>query len=87
MTIPIVPAPPRFKPSANSNRPMRLATLNAAIAADSPDDILRNAALRSLGSLGDDKAVPVLREWAAIGKAHAVALPPLSPAWRASKGQ
>jgi HEAT repeat protein len=48
--------------------PDALATLNAAIAADSPDDILRNAALRSLGSLGDDKAVPVLREWVAIGK-------------------
>ena len=42
--------------------------LNAAITTDSPDDILRNAALRALGPLGDDKAVPVLHEWSAIGK-------------------
>ncbi len=46
-----------------------LQTLNAAVAADSPDDILRNAALRSMGKLGDDKAVPALREWSALGKA------------------
>src|SRR5271168_1914366 len=45
-----------------------LATLDAAVAADSPDGFLRNAALRSMGALGDDKAVPVLREWAAPGK-------------------
>jgi aminopeptidase N len=48
--------------------PNALTILNAAIAAESPDDFLRNAALRSLGPLGDDKAVPTLREWAAIGK-------------------
>lgn len=42
--------------------------LNAAVAADSPDDILRNAALRGFGSLGDSKAVPLLLEWAAPGK-------------------
>ena len=42
--------------------------LNAAITADSPDDFLRNAALRALGPLGDDKAVPVLSSWSAIGK-------------------
>lgn len=29
---------------------------------------MRNAALGGLGSLGDDKAVPLLREWAAPGK-------------------
>ena len=40
----------------------------SAIAADSPDDFLRNAALRSLGPLGDEKAVPVLREWVVPGK-------------------
>src|SRR5467141_3023400 len=43
--------------------------LTAAVNADSPDDFLRNAALRSLGYLGDDKGVPLLREWAAPGKA------------------
>jgi aminopeptidase N len=48
--------------------PGALATLDAAVAADSPDGFLRNAALRSMGPLGDDKAVPLLREWAAPGK-------------------
>ncbi len=48
--------------------PGALATLDAAVAADSPDGFLRNAALRSMGGLGDDKAVPLLREWAAPGK-------------------
>jgi aminopeptidase N len=44
------------------------AILESAITGDSPDDFLRSAALRSLGPLGDDKAVPSLREWATIGK-------------------
>ena len=35
---------------------------------DSPDDTLRNGALEGLGSLGDDRAVPVLLEWSASGK-------------------
>jgi hypothetical protein len=48
--------------------PGALVTLDAAIAADSPDGFLRNAALRSMGPLGDDKAVPLLREWSAPGK-------------------
>ncbi len=48
--------------------PNALATLKAAIAGDSPDDILRNAALRAMGPLGDDQAVPVLQEWATVGK-------------------
>ncbi len=48
--------------------PGALEVLEATIAGDSPDDFLRNAALRSLGALGDDKAVPVLREWAVPGK-------------------
>jgi aminopeptidase N len=48
--------------------PDALNILTAAVKTDSPDDILRNAALRSLGFLGDDKAVPLLREWAAPGK-------------------
>ena len=43
-------------------------TLVAAVSSDSPDGVLRNAALRGLGSLGDDKAVPLLREWAMPGK-------------------
>ena len=43
-------------------------TLAAAVNADSPDGFLRDAALNGLGSLGDDKAVPLLREWATPGK-------------------
>jgi hypothetical protein len=42
--------------------------LNAAVVADSPDGFLRDAALRGFSSLGDDKAVPLLREWSAPGK-------------------
>src|SRR4029077_2425142 len=49
--------------------PNTLAVLTAAVNADSPDDFLRNAALRSVGYLGDEKGVPLLREWAAPGKA------------------
>ena len=48
--------------------PGALATLKAAVIADSPDNFLRNAALRAMGSLGDDNAVPTLKEWAALGK-------------------
>jgi HEAT repeat protein len=48
--------------------PNALGVLNVAVAAESPDDFLRDAALRSLGFLGDDKAVPLLREWSAPGK-------------------
>jgi HEAT repeat protein len=43
-------------------------TLVAAVNGDSPDGFLRVAALRALGSLEDDKAVPLLREWAVPGK-------------------
>jgi aminopeptidase N len=42
--------------------------LTATVVGDSPDGFLRNAALRGLGPLGDDKAVPLLKEWAAPGK-------------------
>jgi aminopeptidase N len=48
--------------------PDALGILNAAFTWDSPDGFLRNAALRSLGYLGDDKAAPLLREWSAPGK-------------------
>ncbi len=44
------------------------AVLQAAAATESPDDRLRAAALRAMGTLGDDHAVPLLREWAAPGK-------------------
>src|SRR6202171_3313832 len=48
--------------------PDALTTLSAAVNADSPDNILNNAALRALGYLGDDKAVQILRDWSAPGK-------------------
>jgi aminopeptidase N len=48
--------------------PGAFATLEAAVAGDSPDGFLRNAALRAFGSLGDDKAVPLLLQWSAAGK-------------------
>jgi hypothetical protein len=42
--------------------------LTAAVKLDSPDDTLRNGALEGLGSLADDRSVPVLLEWSAPGK-------------------
>src|SRR5207248_3188830 len=48
--------------------PEALNTLTAAVSSESPDRIVRNSALRGLGYLGDDKGVPVLREWSAPGK-------------------
>ncbi len=48
--------------------PSAYEVLTAAVNADSPDGVLRNAALHAFGSLGDDKAVPLLRDWAGAGK-------------------
>jgi len=45
-----------------------LGILEAAVSGDSPDGYVRNAALRALGPLGDDKAVPLLQQWSAPGK-------------------
>jgi aminopeptidase N len=42
--------------------------LVAAVGGDSPDGYLREAALRGLGSLGDDQAVSLVREWTLPGK-------------------
>jgi HEAT repeat protein len=53
---------------ARLKTPNALQTLTAAVNSESPDGFLRNAALRALGPLGDDKAVPLLRGWAAPGK-------------------
>ncbi|GAC1667131.1 MAG: M1 family aminopeptidase [Candidatus Acidiferrum sp.] len=53
---------------AHLRAPSAFATLSAAVAGDSPDDFLRNAALRAFGTLGDDKAVPLLRTWSEPGK-------------------
>ncbi|HEY2117626.1 MAG TPA: M1 family aminopeptidase [Candidatus Acidoferrum sp.] len=48
--------------------PNAYATLTAMVNSDSPDGFLRNASLRGLGSLGDDRAVPLLEDWARPGK-------------------
>jgi hypothetical protein len=42
--------------------------LTAAVKLDSPDDTLRNGALEGLGSLADDRSVPLLLEWSATRK-------------------
>jgi hypothetical protein len=42
--------------------------LTAAVNRDSPNDILRRAALNGFGALGDDRAVPMLMEWSSLGK-------------------
>ncbi|HTZ99995.1 MAG TPA: M1 family aminopeptidase [Candidatus Aquilonibacter sp.] len=42
--------------------------LTAAVKEDSPDDLLRSAALGAFGYLGDDRSVPLLLEWSAPGK-------------------
>ena len=42
--------------------------LQAAAAGESPDDIVPRAALQAMGSLGDEKAVPILLEASAPGK-------------------
>ena len=42
--------------------------LSAAVKSDSPDDTLRDVGLRGLGDLGDDRAVPLLLQWAALGQ-------------------
>jgi aminopeptidase N len=44
------------------------ATLSAAVAGESPDGFLRKAALRSFAALGDERAIPILKEWSAAGK-------------------
>lgn len=44
------------------------ATLEKTLTISSPGDVLRGAALRAMGSLGDDAAVPPLLEWSAPGK-------------------
>ena len=49
--------------------PGALPVLTAAVNSDSPDDLLRIYALRSLGFLGNDKAVPLLIDWSKPGKA------------------
>jgi aminopeptidase N len=43
-----------------------------AVAAPSPDDVLRRASLRAMGTLGDNSLAPTLLEWSAPGKPSAM---------------
>jgi aminopeptidase N len=53
---------------AEIKAPNAFDVLVTAVNSDSPDDMLRNAALDGFGKLGDERAIPILREWSAIGK-------------------
>ena len=53
---------------ADAKAPTALATLSTAVEGDSPDDILRKAALRAFGTLGDPKSAPLLVKWSEPGK-------------------
>ncbi len=53
---------------ATMKAPGAFDTLSAAAKTNSPDNVVRNAALEGLGKLGDDKAVPLLLEWSATGQ-------------------
>jgi aminopeptidase N len=55
---------------AEMKAPNAYDTLVAAVKSDSPDEILRVAALEGLGKLGDDRAVPLLLDWSAPGKSY-----------------
>lgn len=46
--------------------------LEKALTISSPDDVLRCAALRAMGSLGDNSAIPALLEWSSPGKPSAL---------------
>jgi HEAT repeat protein len=43
-------------------------TLEGAAKIDSPDDVIRRAALRAMGLLGDDRSARTLLDWSAAGK-------------------
>jgi len=55
---------------AEMKAPNAYDTLVAAVQSDSPDEILRVAALEGLGKLGDDRAVPLLLDWSVPGKSY-----------------
>ena len=53
---------------AQDKSPGAAELLQKALAVSSPDDVLRRAALRAMGTLGDDTLGPALLEWSAPGK-------------------
>ena len=57
-----------LKALGESKAPNAFEILSAAVQTESPDDIIRQNALQAFGPLSDDRAVPILLEWAALGK-------------------
>ena len=57
---------------ASDKVPNAESVLEKALTIASPDDVLRSAALRAMGSLGDNSAVPALIEWSSPGKPSAL---------------
>jgi aminopeptidase N len=53
---------------AQDKAPGAAELLQKALAVPSPDDVVRRAALRAMGTLGDDSLAPALLEWSAPGK-------------------
>ena len=53
---------------AQDKAPGTAALLDKALSTSSPDDVIRRAALRAMGVLGDNAVVPALLEWSAPGK-------------------
>lgn len=57
---------------AQDKVPNTQAILEKALTVSSPDDEVRSAALRAMGSLGDSSVAPALLEWSAPGKPSAL---------------
>jgi HEAT repeat protein len=57
---------------ATDKAPDAEAILEKALTMSSPNDVLRSAALRAMGSLGDSSAVPAVIEWSSPGKPSAL---------------
>jgi aminopeptidase N len=57
---------------ATDKAPNAEAILEKALTMSSPEDVLRSAALRAIGSLGDSSAVTALLEWSSPGKPSAL---------------
>jgi len=53
---------------AQLKSPEAFDSLKAAVEVDAPRSMLRNAALRGFGTLGDERAVPVVLEWTQLGR-------------------
>ena len=57
---------------ASDKAPNAEPALEKALTISSPNDVLRKAALRAMGSLGDNSVVPALLEWSSPGKPSAL---------------